>query len=122
MNFENYQEQAKTTAIYLNKVKERFPHLPEEVYKVMGISYVANGMGEAGEVQGKVKKLIRDCGGEIEQEKKDAILDEVGDILWYCALMCEELDASLQQVAENNLDKLFSRKERGKLGGSGDNR
>lgn len=122
MNFQEYQNQAKTTAIYLNKVKEKYPDLPEPVLKILGISYVANGLGESGEIQGKVKKLIRDCGGEISQDKIKEISGEIGDVLWYLSLLCEELGISLQDVAQENLDKLFSRKERGVLQGSGDNR
>ena len=122
MNFNEYQQKASTTAIYLNKVKERFPELPSEVVKILGISYVANGLGEVGEVQGKVKKLIRDCGGEITQDKINELSKEIGDILWYIAAMCSELGINMQDVAEENIEKLFGRKERGVLMGSGDNR
>ena len=122
MNFKEYQEKAKTTALYLDGLKERFPELPKEIYKILGVSYVANGLGEVGEIQGKIKKLIRDCSGEIPEDKVKEISKEIGDTLWYLSLLCEELQISLQDCAEQNIEKLFSRKERGVLKGSGDNR
>lgn len=121
LSFSNYQEQAKTTAIYLNKLKEKY-ELPDEVWKMLGVSYVGLGMGEVGEVQGKIKKLIRDSGGVIDEDKKKELGKELGDCLWYVALMCEELGLNMEEIAQQNLDKLFSRKERGVLTGSGDNR
>lgn len=120
--FKEYQEISAETAIYLNKIKEQFPNLPSEILKVLGISYVANGMGEVGEIQGKVKKIIRDAGTIITDETKKEISKEIGDVLWYCAALCRELDLSLEEVAQQNIEKLLSRKERGVIGGSGDER
>lgn len=122
MNFFEYQQKSAATAIYLNKVKEKYPELPEDILKVLGISYAANGLGEVGEVQGKVKKLIRDAGGDITDDKVKEISKELGDILWYVAALCRELGLNMQDVAEQNIEKLLSRKERGVLTGSGDNR
>ena len=122
MTFDEYQEKAETTALYLNSLKAEFPELPEKVVKILGISYVSLGLGESGEVQNKVKKIIRDAGGEITEKVIDAIKGELGDILWYIALMCKELDITMESVAEANIEKLFGRKERGVLQGSGDNR
>ena len=120
--FNDYQDAAKTTAIYLDKVKNRFPNLPPEILKILGISYASNGLGEVGEIQGKIKKLIRDAGGEISLESKIEISKEIGDVLWYVMAICEEFDLRMEDVAQQNINKLFSRKERGVLGGSGDNR
>lgn len=122
MDFKTYQEKAVMTAIYLDKVKEKYPDLPEDILKVLGVTYVALGLGEVGELQNKVKKLIRDSGGSISDEKREELAGEIGDILWYCANVCEELGFSLNDIAEANIDKLFSRKDRGVLTGSGDNR
>jgi NTP pyrophosphatase (non-canonical NTP hydrolase) len=121
MDFKDYQEKAKTTAIYLNKLKEKF-ELPDDIWKMLGVSYVGLGMGEVGEVQGKLKKIIRDSGGVISEDAKKELSKELGDCLWYIALMCEELGLCMEEVAEENINKLFSRKTRGVLGGSGDNR
>lgn len=122
MNFFEYQQKSAATAIYLDKVKEKYPGLPEDILKVLGISYAANGLGEVGEVQGKVKKLIRDAGGNITEDKVKEISKELGDILWYVAALCRELGINMQDVAEQNIEKLLSRKERGVLTGNGDNR
>jgi len=122
MEFNEYQKKANTTNVTLEKVIEKFPDLPEDILKTLELTYVGLGLGEAGEVQGKIKKLIRDCAGGIPQDKKEAVLDELGDLLWYMAGVCTVLGADLSEVAQNNLNKLQSRKERGVLHGSGDNR
>ena len=108
MTINEYQEKALETAIY-----------PRE-YKVV---YPALGMaGEAGEVADKVKKVIRDNNGEISKEKALEIAKEIGDVLWYCATLANDLGFDLNTIAQMNYDKLHSRQERGKLSGSGDNR
>ena len=66
--------------------------------------------------------LATDSTGTLDNDKRDSILGELGDILWYVANMCEELEINMGDVAQANLDKLFSRKERGVISGEGDNR
>ena len=92
--------------------------------KEKALEYLALGLtSEAGEVAGKVKKLIRD--GEDKEGfelKKIAIASEIGDVLWYCAMMAKEVGVPLNTIMQENLEKLHSRKERGKLSGDGDNR
>lgn len=108
MNFNEYQEQAISTAIY-----------PEE-YKVL---YPALGLAnEAGECLGKIKKVLRDDNGKFSDEKIMEIGKEVGDTLWYLASLVEDLGLKLDNIAKQNIEKLQSRKERGVLQGSGDNR
>ena len=109
MTAELYEAQAGETAIF-----------PKE----KALEYLALGLtSEAGEVAGKVKKLIRD-GEDVEgfEMKKLAISSEIGDVLWYCAMMAKEVGVPLADIMQENLDKLHSRKERGTLSGSGDNR
>jgi len=109
MTAELYQHEATKTAIF-----------PKE----KALEYLALGLtSEAGEVAGKVKKLIRD-GEDVEgfEMKKIAIASEVGDVLWYCALMAQEVGVPLNTIMQMNLEKLRSRMERGKLSGDGDNR
>jgi NTP pyrophosphatase (non-canonical NTP hydrolase) len=78
---------------------------------------------EAGEVAGKIKKVIRDgWSAERPLEQKMAILDEIGDTMWYLSQVANELGLSLAEAAERNIQKLSSRKERGVLKGSGDTR
>ncbi len=86
------------------------------VYPTLGL------VNEAGELAGKVKKIFRDKGGMINEEDRQALKGELGDVLWYFAQICTELDLTLEEVAEANLEKLFSRLERGKIRGEGDNR
>ena len=86
------------------------------VYPTLGLA------NEAGEVAGKVKKIFRDKGGVISEEDRQALKGELGDVLWYLAQICTELDLTLDEVAEANLTKLFSRLERGKIKGDGDER
>ena len=86
--------------------------------KEKALEYLALGLtSEAGEVAGKVKKLIRDGKGD-----KKAIASEIGDVLWYCAMLAKETEVPLNDIMKDNLKKLNSRKERGTLAGSGDNR
>ena len=86
--------------------------------KEKALEYLALGMtSEAGEVAGKVKKLIRDGEGD-----KVAIASEIGDVLWYCAMMAKEVGVPLNTIMQENLKKLHGRKERGTLSGSGDTR
>ena len=86
------------------------------VYPTMGL------MNEAGEVAGKIKKIFRDQNGQIIEEDRQSLKNELGDVLWYLTQICTELGLTLEEVAETNITKIFSRQERGKLGGDGDNR
>ncbi len=86
------------------------------IYPTLGL------VNEAGEVAGKVKKIFRDKGGAISEEDRQALKAELGDVLWYLAQICTELDLTLAEVAEANLEKLLSRLERGAIGGEGDRR
>ena len=70
----------------------------------------------------KIKKVIRDNGGVITEEKREELKKEIGDVLWYAAGLSAELGLSLEDVAAFNIAKLQSRKERGVIKGSGDNR
>lgn len=77
---------------------------------------------ESGEVLGKVKKLIRDKEGKLSDEDRSAIIKEIGDVLWYVASTAHLLGTDLESIARENAEKLASRKARGKLSGSGDDR
>ena len=104
-----YQQKASETAIF-----------PKE----KALEYITLGLtGEAGEIANKVKKLIRDgADKETLEQKKIEIGYEIGDVLWYCAMLTKEVGMNLGHVMENNINKLHSRKERGTISGSGDNR
>lgn len=109
MTFSAFQKAAITTAIYPGRGKNL-------IYPVLGLA------GESGEVSEKVKKIIRDDGGEVTTEKREQIAKELGDVLWYVAAICDELRLDMGAVAEGNLAKLAARQARGTLTGSGDNR
>ena len=87
------------------------------------IYYPALGLSaEVGEVLNKVKKVMRDHEDKVPEEYVPIFKKELGDVLWYIAGLCNELGLDMDEVAQQNLDKLFSRKDRGTLGGDGDDR
>lgn len=96
-------------------------HTWTELEGMDAIYYLTMGLAsEAGEVAGKVKKALRDHGGDIDQQRSLAIADELGDVLWYVARLADELGWDLNQVARNNITKLADRKQRGVIRGDGD--
>ena len=101
-----YQKEALKTAIYPDEYKV--------VYPALGLA------GEAGEVADKVKKIIRD--DKDTPEFRHEIAKEIGDVLWYCAVLADDLGYDLQQIAEMNIWKLKERAASGTIQGSGDNR
>ncbi len=108
MDLSEYQRESRRTAEY-----------PREAW----LAYPALGLaGEAGEVAEHAKKVIRDDDGKVSDERRAAMSKELGDVLWYVAQLASELDLSLDDVAKQNLEKLFSRQKRGVLSGSGDDR
>ena len=109
MELNHYQRESRKTALY--------PDVGSNpIYPTLGL------VGEAGEVADKVKKIIRDKKGVFDKDSKDAIILELGDVLWYISQLSSELGYELEEVAYENLQKLNSRKSRGQIQGSGDNR
>lgn len=111
MKLNEYQEKAQETADY------------SRPNQFLAISYCSLGLtGEAGEVANKVKKIFRDDNGVCNPEKLRELMYEAGDCLWYIAMLAKECGYTLEDVARMNYEKLHSRAERGKIGGSGDHR
>jgi NTP pyrophosphatase (non-canonical NTP hydrolase) len=109
MDFKEYQDKSRETALYPNLGKNF-------IYPTLGL------VGEAGEIAEKIKKVIRDNNSEIDDERVNNLKKELGDVLWYLAQLSTELGLSLDDVAKTNILKLQSRKKRGVIGGDGDNR
>lgn len=109
MTFEEYQKLSRTTAIYPNK-DNNF------IYPTLGLA------GEAGEVAEKIKKVLRDKDGLIDESARTELAKELGDILWYVSNLAAELKLPLEGIASGNIEKIFSRKDRGVITGSGDDR
>lgn len=122
MDFNDYQELTKKTALFMESIKEKYPDMDEDLLKIIALSYCGLGLGESGEVQGKIKKVIRDQGGVITDETVKALEKELGDILWYVAQVSSVLGLKLGDIAEGNIKKLFDRLDRGTIKGSGDDR
>ena len=109
MTFNDYQYTALKNKVY--------GYGTEVVYPALGLA------GESGEVVDKVKKVLRDYNGDFTlPEKRIEIAKELGDVLWYCAAIADDLGYDFDMIAEINLDKIKSRKERGVIHGSGDER
>ena len=109
MDFNTYQKNARLTAQY--------PNLGSNyIYPTLGL------VGEAGEVAEKVKKAIRDKKGIFDEESKNGIKKELGDVLWYISNLCNEFNFELEEVALQNLEKLNLRAAKGNISGSGDDR
>lgn len=109
MTFEEYQKLSRKTALY-HEVGHPL------VYPVLGL------VGESGEVAEKIKKLLRNTDGRITPEFREDLKKELGDVLWYISQLATELNLSLDDVADKNLEKLTSRLERGTLHSQGDDR
>jgi NTP pyrophosphatase (non-canonical NTP hydrolase) len=73
-------------------------------------------------VASKLKKVLRDEGGVITEEKKKDFESELGDVLWYLSKLAGDLGLTMGNIADKNIEKTASRMKRGKIGGSGDNR
>lgn len=110
MTLEDYQGEAVKTAIYPG------------MGTVQGLCYVGLGLGEAGETQNKIKKVLRDDKGVLTDQKRLEIAKELGGTLWYIAMCAREIGFSLDTIGQMNIQELKSRQERGVIQGSGDNR
>lgn len=104
MNLREYQELAARLAL---------PTALNDQYLSLGLA------GEAGEVASLFAKAVRDSGNQVN---RDSLKKELGDVLWFVAVLAEHHHMDMQDVAIANINKLRSRQQRGTLGGSGDER
>lgn len=110
MNFNEYQERCEETAVY----KESSQGLQRLLYCALGLG------SEAGEVLGAVKRILRDDNGEMSDSRKTMIALEVGDVMWYCAMIAHELDIPLDVIVWVNLEKLQNRMANNTIKGGGE--
>lgn len=111
MDFDEYQKLASRTATFDGKSEE---------YALM---YLGLGVtGEAGEIAEKLKKLLRNDDGAVSQEKRDALKQEIGDVLWYLSQLARVLDIPFSEAAKANIEKTTDRAARGVIKSSGDSR
>ena len=120
MDFDEYQKLAIKTdldAEFLGEVMEKHSlNTVAFIDKALGVA------GEAGEFADKIKKIMRDKKGEFNEEDREAIIKELGDVLWYVAVTSLYLGVPMSELANKNIEKLKSRARRNTLKGSGDDR
>lgn len=124
MNANEYQKQTAETALYVDSVIRTVEDSSETRLKnLLDLCYTGLGLaGEAGEFANKLKKVIRDKHGELDDESKRALAKELGGVAWYLSECASNLGYDLSQIMAENLNQLQSRKDRGALQGSGDDR
>ncbi len=110
MTLDDYQHQAIKTNL------RKDDQVLELLQQVLGLG------DEAGEVQAIFKKWIRDDMADPTKLDTLRLKKELGDVLWYVAVVANDLGLTLNDIAQANVDKLADRQKRGVLGGSGDNR
>lgn len=109
MDLNTFQALASATADY--------PRVGANLtYPILGL------VSEAGEVAGAAKRIDRDDGGVLTQERRNEIAAELGDTLWYLSQVAYELEIPLEDIATGVLAKLSDRAARGVIHGKGDKR
>ncbi len=111
MTFDEYQKQALITALEGDPTA-----LMSRTIYAMGVA------GEAGEVVEKWKKIVAYKDGQVSDEDLAELAKELGDVVWYIAVMAHSLGLSFDDIMARNVEKLKSRKARGVITGQGDNR
>lgn len=112
---EKYQIQTRETAIYPGQ-----GFVPNDI---TALNYLSLGLcSESGEIASKVKKIIRDKQSKVTDKDLEDLKKEVGDVVWYCARLLDEMGFALEECMRENIEKLLDRKDRGVLQGSGDSR
>lgn len=109
MEFAHYEAATEATAVFGD-------WSPRDQRNYVGLGLV----NEAGEVAGELKKLMRDDGSHLTPERRQAVISECGDVLWYLARTLEQVGADLDQAAMANIKKVLRRHANGTVGGSGE--
>lgn len=109
MQMNEYQQAALRTAF-----TQQRPH--EVFHLLLGL------VGETGEIAEKAKKIIRDHDADFGAWDRADLTKELGDVLWYLAVLADHFGITLEDVADTNVAKLADRQQRHVLSGSGDDR
>jgi len=97
-DFDEYQELALRTASEESLEDERTM-----------LNAAALGLnGEAGEIADHVKKVLFH-GHPLDDDTREKLAKEIGDILWYCALGAKGIGLGLGDIATMNVEKLRKR-------------
>jgi NTP pyrophosphatase (non-canonical NTP hydrolase) len=119
LTFNEYQDKAHSTASYpdlwIKDPEHNAVHINANwIYPLIGL------LGEFGELGNFLKKIIRDKNFRISHKDRMYIKSESGDILWYLSELSWTLRLPMGVIAEHNIDKLFERKKKGAIHGSGE--
>ena len=119
-----YAEMVSGAAIYREAVAKTMTNLsPEELEQLLKIFYATTGLaGEAGEVANKVKKILRDNDGIVDDAVRERVLGELGGVAWYLNATAEEFGLRIEDVLNYNYEQITGRLARGTIQGDGDNR
>lgn len=118
MTLNEYQERAMTTCTDSSR---------NFAYMFMNL------VGEVGEFASKCAKFIRKgkarfrennqfCPISVDAQEREDLRKEIGDCLWQISGLCSVMGWTLEEVAQENLDKLADRQKRDVIVGEGDNR
>jgi len=113
MTLNEYQDKSSNTILPLNAAQT---NVGAPLYFILGL------VGETGEIVEKYKKILRNDNGVLTLDKQRELAKELGDVLWYLAMLAKEFGYTLENIAYMNLDKLADRKLNNKIRGEGDNR
>lgn len=116
MTLNDYQIKALATDTFDQKANQDNVGAAGFIEKVLGL------VGESGEFADKIKKIIRDKDGIVDEATKKELIKELGDVLWYIATLSQYLGSDLEMVGQTNIDKLTDRQARGVIQSQGDNR
>lgn len=124
VTLQEYADMVSSAAIYRKSVYDFVEEATEDDLKhMLAIFYATTGLaGEAGEVANKVKKIVRDNGGKVDDEVRRKVLGELGGVAWYLNAVAEEFQIRIEDVLNYNYEQITGRQARGTLQGDGDDR
>jgi len=124
IHLHEYAAMTRKAALYRAEVDALVKNSSDDdIARMLKIFYASTGLaGEAGEVCNKVKKILRDNRGILDDEMKQKLLGELGGVAWYLVALTEELGFKIEEVLDYNLSQILDRLERNTIKGEGDDR